>query len=92
MGDAKKLKNSTDELTGLLEFLKNNKDNKDYFEFILKLKLRMRLLAKKKEKLRQKQIYLFRETLDNDNRFNYAESSLKYDLVWGALFGNRYNF
>ena len=81
-----------DELTGLLEFLKNNKDNKDYFEFILKLKLRMRLLAKKKEKLRQKQIYLFRETLDNDNRFNYAESSLKYDLVWGALFGNRYNF
>ena len=34
---------------------------------------------------------IFRETLDNDNRYNYAESSLKYDLVWGALFGNRYN-
>lgn len=81
-----------DELTGLLEFLNNNKDNKDYFEFILKLKLRMRLLSKKKEKLRQKQILLFREALDNDNRFNYAESSLKYDLVWGALFGNRYFF
>jgi hypothetical protein len=80
-----------DELTGLTEFLNNNKDNKDYFEFILKLKLRMRLLAKKKETLRQKQILLFRETLDNDNRYNYAESSLKYDLVWGALFGNRYN-
>ena len=80
-----------DELTGLIEFLNNNKDNKDYFEFILKLKLRMRLLAKKKETLRQKQILLFRETLDNDNRYNYAESSLKYDLVWGALFGNRYN-
>ena len=80
-----------DELTGLLEFLSNNQDNKDYFEFILKLKLRMRILAKKKEILRQKQIYLFRETLDNDNRFNYAESSLKYDLVWGALFGNKFN-
>ena len=80
-----------DELTGLIEFLNNNKDNKDYFEFILKLKLRMRLLSKKKETLRQKQILLFRETLDNDNRYNYAESSLKYDLVWGALFGNRYN-
>ena len=80
-----------DELTGLTEFLNNNKDNKDYFEFILKLKLRMRLLAKKKETLRQQQILLFRETLDNDNRYNYAESSLKYDLVWGALFGNRYN-
>ena len=79
-----------DELAGLLQFLTNNKDNKDYFEFILKLKLRMRLLSKKKEILKQKQINLFRETLDNDNRFNYAESSLKYDLVWGALFGNKY--
>jgi len=79
-----------DELTGLLEFINNNGDNKDYFEFILKLKLRMRLLAKKKEALKQKQILLFRETLDNVNRFNYAESSLKYDLVWGALFGNRF--
>ena len=80
-----------DELEGLLEFLINNQENKDYFEFILKLKLRMRKKKKKKETLRQKQIYLFRETLDNDNRFNYAESSLKYDLVWGALFGNRFN-
>ena len=79
-----------DELAGLLQFLISNKDNKDYFEFILKLKLRMRLLSKKKEILKQKQINLFRETLDNDNRFNYAESSLKYDLVWGALFGNKY--
>ena len=82
-------KRNYDELTGLLDFF--NKDNKDYFEFILKLKLRMRVLAKEKETLRQKQILLFRESLDNDNRFNYAESSLKYDLVWGALFGNRYN-
>ena len=79
-----------DELEGLLEFLNNNGENKDYFEFILKLKLRMRLLSKKKEALKQKQVFLFRETLDNDNRFNYAESSLKYDLVWGALFGNRF--
>ena len=79
-----------DELTGLFEFINNHGDNKDYFEFILKLKLRMRLLTKKKEALKQKQILLFRETLDNVNRFNYAESSLKYDLVWGALFGNRF--
>ena len=79
-----------DELEGLLEFLNNNGENKDYFEFILKLKLRMRLLSKKKEALKQKQVFLFRESLDNDNRFNYAESSLKYDLVWGALFGNRF--
>ena len=79
-----------DELAGLLQFLTKNKDNKDYFEFILKLKLRMRFLSKKKEILKQEQINLFRETLDNDNRFNYAESSLKYDLVWGALFGNKY--
>ena len=79
-----------DELAGLIEFLNNNGDKKDYFEFILKLKLRMRLLSKKKEELKQKQVFLFRESLDNDNRFNYAESSLKYDLVWGALFGNRF--
>ena len=79
-----------DELTGLLQFLNNNKDNKDYFEFILKLKLRLRLLSKKKEILKQKQINLFKDTLGNGNRYNYAESSLKYDLVWGALFGNKY--
>ena len=37
-----------DELEGLLEFLNNNGENKDYLEFILKLKLRIRLLSKKK--------------------------------------------
>ena len=81
-----------DEINGLLEILDKNGTNKDYFEFILKLKLRMKYLSRKKEQLRQNQMYLFRESLENENRYNYAESSLKYDLVLGALFGNRHIF
>ena len=81
-----------DEINGLLEFLENNGSNKDYFEFILKLKLRMRYLSRKKEQLRQKQIFIFKESLENENRYNYAEFSLKYDLVLGALFGSRHIF
>ena len=77
-----------DDITELLNFLNKDKNNKDYFQFIFKLKLRMRFLAKKKENLKKKQLNLFKESLDNVNRFNYAESSLKYDLIWGALFGN----
>ena len=79
-----------DELSKVIEFMNKDKDKKDYFEFILRLKLRMRLLAQKKEMIRKKEMAEFKERMDNDNnRFKSAEVSLKYDLVWGALFGSR---
>ena len=79
-----------DELSKVIEFMYKDKDKKDFFEFILRLKLRMRLLAQKKERIRKKEMAEFKERMDNDNkRFNCAEVSLKYDLVWGALFGSR---
>ena len=79
------------ELSKVIEFMNKNKDNHDYFEFILRLKLRMRYLAQRKEYLRRKEMADFKERMDydNNNRFKSAEISLKYDLVWGALFGNR---
>ena len=79
-----------DELSKVIEFMNKDQDKKDYFEFILRLKLRMRFLAQKKEMIRKKEMAEFKERMDNDNnRFKSAEVSLKYDLVWGALFGSR---
>ena len=77
------------QLTKVLDYLNRNKESREYLEFILKVKFRMSYISYKKNILKKEQMKLFKERTEMDSRFTNAESSLKYDLVFAALFGDK---
>ena len=75
------------ELNKVLLFLENNQSSKEYLEIILILRGRLEYLKKQKNELRNEQIRLLKEQVDLHSRLTFAQSSLQYDLVFTALFG-----
>ena len=79
------------QLTGILNYLNENKESKEYLVIILLIKFRLNYIHKLRENLRKEQLNKFNEEMDNNknNRFFNAELSLRLDLVKSALFGNK---
>ena len=79
------------QLTGILNYLNENKESKEYLEILLLIKFRLSYIHKLRESYRNDQLNKFKLELSNNqnNRFFNAESSLRFDLVKSALFGNK---
>ena len=79
------------QLTGILNYLNENKESKEYLEILLLIKFRLSCIHKLRESYRNDQLNKFKLELSNNqnNRFFNAESSLRFDLVKSALFGNK---
>ena len=75
------------ELNKVLLFLENNQSSKEYLEIILILRSRLDYLKKQKYELKSEQLRLLKEQVDLHSRLTFAQSSLQYDLVFTALFG-----
>ena len=91
-GGGKATTDNFQQLTGILDYLNNNKESKEYLEIMLLVKFRLSYIHKLRENLREEQINNFQQEISNNknNRFFNAELSLRLDLVKAALFGNKF--
>lgn len=78
---------SYNHLNSILDFFQKNKDSKDFLEIILNIRARLNYLLVEKEKLKEEQHELFKQSQSLVNRFSCAKTSLQYDLIYSALFG-----
>ena len=91
-GGGKTTADNFQQLTGILDYLNNNKESKDYLEILLLVKFRLSYIHKLRDSLREEQINIYQQEISNNknNRFFNAELSLRLDLVKSALFGNKF--
>ena len=89
-GGGKATTNNFQQLTGILDYLNNNRESKEYLEILMLAKFRLSYIHKLRESLREEQFNNYRlEITNNNNRFFNPELSLRLDLVKSALFGNK---
>ena len=89
-GGCKATTNNFQQLTGILDYLNNNRESKEYLEILMLAKFRLSYIHKLRESLREEQFNNYRlEITNNNNRFYNPELSLRLDLVKSALFGNK---
>ena len=89
-GGGKATTNNFQQLTGILDYLNNNRESKEYLEILMLAKFRLSYIHKLRESLREEQFNNYRlEITNNNNRFYNPELSLRLDLVKSALFGNK---
>ena len=89
-GGGKTTTDNFQQLTGILNYLNNNKESKEYLEILLLAKFRLSYIHKLRERLKEEQLNNYRQEVENNkNKFSNPELSLRLDLVKSALFGNK---
>jgi hypothetical protein len=72
----------------LVKFFAENKDNQHELELILELRDKIKQTKNERERLKKEMIDDFKYKLKNNkNRYVNAKTSLRYDLIFSALFG-----
>jgi hypothetical protein len=69
------------------KFFEENKSQKEYFEEILILREKIFEISKEIEQMKQDQLKIFRSRFDSFKIISNKQS-VKYDLIYAALFGN----
>ena len=88
-GNLNPKKENIDSVFNLIE---QDSETKDFLENIVILRFRLDYLEKLQEDLKEQQIKLFKNTIENHKKIHKiltAETSLQNDLVFSALFGNK---
>ena len=81
-----------DDIGSVFNLIEQDSETKDFLENIVILRFRLDYLEKLQEDLKEQQIKLFKNTIENHKKIHKiltAETSLQNDLVFSALFGNK---
>ena len=81
-----------DDIGSVFNLIGQDSETKDFLENIVLLRFRLDYLEKLQEDLKEQQIKLFKNTIENHKKIHKiltAETSLQNDLVFSALFGNK---
>ena len=81
-----------DDIGSVFNLIEQDSETKDFLENIVLLRFRLDYLEKLQEDLKEQQIKLFKNTIENHKKIHKiltAETSLQNDLVFSALFGNK---